>query len=70
MAAPGASMVVSGKQDRLFPIEGQQEAARQIGVGYAWAGCAERFKGSMPDKVHCYDAEVQQEAFAWFEQHL
>jgi hypothetical protein len=70
MAAPGASMVVSGRQDRLFPIEGQREAARQIGAGYAWAGCAGRFKSYMPDKVHCYDAEVQQEAFSWFDRHL
>jgi dienelactone hydrolase len=66
LAAPGASMVVSGTQDRLFPIEGQREAARQIGLGYRWAGCPERFRHYTPPKPHCYDAEIQEEAFAWF----
>ena len=70
MAAPGASMVVSGREDRLFPLEGQQEAARQIGLGYAWAGCRERFCSNMPPKVHCYDADIQRDAFAWFDKHL
>jgi hypothetical protein len=63
-------MVVSGQQDTLFPIEGQQEAARQIGLGYAWAGCPERFHSFTPRKPHCYDADVQREALAWFERHL
>jgi dienelactone hydrolase len=70
MAAPNASMVVSGQQDMLFPPEGQRDAARQIQLGYEWAGCAERFRSYMPPKPHCYDAEVQREAVAWFDHHL
>jgi dienelactone hydrolase len=70
MAAPGASMVVSGTEDRLFPLEGQQEAARQIALGYAWAGCPDRFYSHTPPKPHCYDADIQREAFGWFERHL
>jgi hypothetical protein len=70
MAAPGASMVVSGTQDRLFPIEGQREAARQIALGYQWAGCPERFYCHTPPKPHCYDADIQREALAWFDRHL
>ena len=69
-AAPGASMVVSASEDQLFPLEGQQEAARQIGQGYAWAGCPERFRSHTPPKPHCYDAEIQREALDWFGQHL
>jgi hypothetical protein len=70
MAAPRAAMVVSGRQDRLFPPEAQTEAARRIRDGYAWAGCPERFGDVRPDKPHCYDAEVQAEALAWFGRHL
>ena len=70
MAAPCASMVVSGQQDMLFPPEAQAEAARQIGLGYEWAGCADRFRSYRPDKPHCYDAEVQEEALSWLDQHL
>jgi dienelactone hydrolase len=70
MAAPGASMVVSGTEDLLFPIKGQREAARQIRAGYEWAGCPERFCSNMPPKGHCYDVDLQQDALAWFDRHL
>ena len=70
MSAPNACMVVSARQDQLFPPEGQEEAGRQIGAGFEWAGCPDRFRYYQPDKPHCYDAEIQREALAWFDQHL
>lgn len=70
MAAPKAVMVVSGKKDLLFPPLGQRDAARQIADAYTWAGYAERFRDYAPDKEHCYDAENQNEALAWFDTHL
>lgn len=70
MAAPKAVMVVSGTKDTLFPPLGQREAARQISDAYAWAGCAGRFRDYAPEKEHCYDAEIQSEALAWFDTHL
>lgn len=70
LAAPNASMVVSGQEDMLFPPEGQQDAARQIRLGYEWAGHSDRFHSYMPAKPHCYDAEVQREAMDWFDRHL
>lgn len=70
MAAPKAVMVVSGTEDRLFPPMGQREAARQIEAAFTWAGCPERFRNYAPPKPHCYDAEIQTEALAWFDQHL
>jgi hypothetical protein len=70
MAAPNASMVVSTRRDPLFPPEAQQEAARQIRQGYAWAGCPERFAHNNPRKAHCYDADLQADAIAWFDRHL
>jgi len=70
MAAPGASMVVSGREDPLFPPEGQAEAARQIGLGYEWAGCPERFSHNNPPKPHCYDADLQHDALDWFDRML
>lgn len=70
MSAPCAIMVISGSKDTLFPPEGQAEAARQIALGYEWAGCPERFCHNNPPKEHCYDAELQQDAIRWFDQHL
>ena len=66
----GAAMVVSGRRDELFPVEGQADAARQIRGGYEWAGCGDRFRDYRPDKDHCYDAEIQAEALSWFGRHL
>lgn len=70
MAAPCACMVVSGKQDMLFPPKGQRHAADQIAAAYEWAGCPRRFRHYAPDKPHCYDAEIQHEALTWLDQHL
>jgi dienelactone hydrolase len=70
MAAPRACMVVQGTQDPLFPPRGQQEAAHQIADAYTWAGKPELFRNFAPPKPHCYDAEIQEEALAWFDRHL
>jgi dienelactone hydrolase len=70
LAAPHASMVVSTSHDELFPPEGQEESARQIRAGYAWAGCEDKFGYFNPPKPHCYDADIQQAAFDWFARHL
>ena len=70
MAAPKAVLVVSGTKDMLFPPLGQREAARQIADAYAWAGDAGLFRDYAPAKEHCYDAEIQAEALAWFDTHL
>ena len=70
MAAPKAVMVVSGTEDSLFPPLGQREAAHQIADAYTWAGHSPRFRNYAPAKPHCYDAEIQAEALAWFDLHL
>ncbi len=70
MGAPGRHLVVSCTEDPLFPPEAQAEAARQISAGYAWAGCPEHCGHDQPPKPHCYDAQIQTEALAWFDRHL
>ncbi len=70
LAAPNAAMVISNRQDHLFCEEAQDEAARQIRLGFEWAGVPEKFSFVNLPKPHCYDAELQQKAFAWFDKHL
>jgi dienelactone hydrolase len=70
MAAPRACMVVGGTEDLLFPPAGQMEAARQISEAYSWAGHPDLFRNFAPPKPHCYDAEIQEEALKWFDNHL
>lgn len=70
MAAPGASLVVVGEEDHLFPPEAFTEAVHQIQEGFAWAGCPNQFAFASPAKPHCYDAEIQEQAVEWFKRHL
>lgn len=70
MAAPGASLIVSAAEDRLFPPEGQLEAARQIAAGYSWAGYPDHMRFLHPPKPHCYDTDLQEQAMVWFGTHL
>jgi dienelactone hydrolase len=70
LAAPAASMVISGQDDKLFPPEGMEEAARQIQAGFEWAGVPEKFRFHYPKKPHCFDDENQEAAWAWFDQWL
>ena len=70
MAAPKAVMVVSATEDPLFPPLGQREAAKQIAAAFEWAGVGDRFRDFAPKKPHCYDAEIQEQALAWFDAHL
>lgn len=66
MAAPKACMVVVGTQDVLFPHRGRREAMNRIQQAYRWAGCPDRVKCHTPDKIHCYDTDIQEEALHWF----
>ena len=70
LAASNAAMVVSCSQDLLFPPEAQIEADRQARDGFAWARCPEQYQFYNPPKGHCYDADIQREAIAWFDRHL
>lgn len=66
MAAPNATMVVSGVDDILFPHEGQATSAKHIADGFAWAGCPGQVRYFNPKKPHLFDADVQEAVFEWF----
>jgi dienelactone hydrolase len=70
MAAPNAFMTISNREDPLFPPEAQDEAARRIREGFAWAGVPERYEDVGLPKPHVYDRDLQEKAFQWFERHL
>jgi len=70
LAAPNAAMVISNRNDHLFCEEAQDEAARQIRLGFEWAGAPEKFKFVNLPKPHCYDAELQGIAMDFFDEHL
>jgi hypothetical protein len=51
-------------------VEEVSARPRHIAAAYAWTGVPDRFRNYSPDQEHCYDAEIQAEALAWFDRHL
>lgn len=70
MAAPSATMVVNGLEDPLFPDAGQKKAEDHIRKGFEWAQHPSKFNCLNVKKPHCFDAEIQDEVFRWFDIHL
>ncbi|HEU5318573.1 MAG TPA: alpha/beta hydrolase family protein [Chloroflexota bacterium] len=70
LACPRALLVQQGRQDRLFPPDGQQRALDHVGAAYAKAGFPDRFAGRMYDVPHQFNLEMQADAFAWLDRWL
>ena len=70
LTCPRALMVMQGKQDRLFPPEGQQRALDHVAAAYAKAGFAAHFTGRMFDVPHQFNLDMQDEAFTWLDRSL
>jgi len=63
LTAPRALLVQQCLKDELFPLEGMQEAIREIAAAYAKAGCKDRFTGQFYDAPHKFSREMQDQAF-------
>jgi len=70
MSYPCASLVLNGREDKMFPPEANAEAEKRIREGYEWAGDKSLFKNVYADKPHVYDQEFQDITVDWFDQHL
>ncbi|MEM0027419.1 MAG: alpha/beta hydrolase family protein [Ignisphaera sp.] len=62
---PQPLLVQYGKQDPIFPYEGQLKAHKKISEVYRAAGVEENYKGMFYDKPHVFDVEMQEDAFNW-----
>ncbi len=70
LAAPNPIMVLNNRQDTLFTLTEMQRADKILAAVYAKAGAAERYKGAFYDGPHKFDAEMQKDAFFWFDRWL
>ncbi len=70
MAAPRALMVLQCSQDGLFPLAGMKQAVENIANVYARAGVADKFAGRFYDRPHIFARNMQDDAFAWLDNHL
>ncbi len=67
LAMPNALMVINGRKDGLFEQGGVASAFEKLGRCYEKAKLPERVKTSLYDAPHEFNAEMQDEAWAWLE---
>jgi dienelactone hydrolase len=70
LAMPTPLMVINGRKDALFELDGVHAAHDKIAKCYAKAGVPDRFKSIIEDQPHQFNAERQADAWAWFEKWL
>jgi dienelactone hydrolase len=68
--APHPLMVLQGSQDDLFPLEGFQKAAERLRAVYAKAGAPGNLDVRLYDLPHCFNREMQEQAWAFFDANL
>lgn len=64
------TLVLNDVDDALYTMDEMKQAEQILTEVYAKAKAAKQFKCSYYPGPHKFDAEMQKEAFAWFEQHL
>ena len=70
MTAPGGLMIIHGTRDQLFTNDGVQAAFDKIAAVYKKAGVPDRFQGVTYDGPHEFNAQMQEQAFAWLDRWL
>jgi len=67
---PKPLMVQQCSQDRLYPLEGMQEAVKKIAAIYEKAGAGSMFKSGFYEHPHVFSREMQEDAFNWMDRWL
>ena len=71
LGAPGCALFVQNcAQDRLFTRAGMDAAAEKIHAVYSSLGGADRYQYRYYDVPHQFNAQMQEEAFAWLQKWL
>lgn len=70
LTAPRPLLVQQCRRDGLFPLAGMEAAVQGIADAYARAGLASRFASRFYDVPHEFNVQMQEDAFAWFDDHL
>ncbi|MCX6595609.1 MAG: prolyl oligopeptidase family serine peptidase [Acidobacteria bacterium] len=70
LGAPNPVLVLNNRQDALFTMPEMERADRMLTEVYQKAGAPDRYKGSFYDGPHKFDADMQKEAFNWFDRWL
>jgi cephalosporin-C deacetylase-like acetyl esterase len=67
---PKPYLVLAGRRDKIFPIEGTREIASTLEKNYTLAGFPERFRYVEADEEHGYPLSLRQAAYGWLKRWL
>jgi dienelactone hydrolase len=70
MRAPHPTLVLNNNEDQLFTLEEMHKADRILQEVFSKAEAAERYRASFYPGLHKFEADMQAEAFEWFDQWL
>jgi len=70
LRAPLPTMTLNNKQDRLFTLSEMKKADWILKDVFSKAGATDNYKGGFYEGDHKFDAEMQKDAFHWFDQWL
>jgi dienelactone hydrolase len=70
LAMPSPLLVINGRKDKLFVLEGVEACFEKLHACYKKAGVEQKFQGRLYDTPHEFNTEMQQEAFAWLKKWL
>lgn len=70
LAMPSPLLVINGRKDKLFELEGVQACFEKLRSCYKKAGAEQKFQARMYDTPHEFNTDMQQEAFAWLKKWL
>jgi dienelactone hydrolase len=70
LRAPLPTMTLNNNQDRLFTLTEMKRADEILKEVYAKADAASNYKGAFYKGDHKFDAQMQNDAFAWFDRWL
>jgi cephalosporin-C deacetylase-like acetyl esterase len=62
---PKPYMILSGRQDKIFPIAAARQVAAKVLHNYQLAGIADHFRFVEFDEDHGYQASLRQAAYGW-----
>jgi hypothetical protein len=65
LALPTPLLVINGRKDGLFHLEGVQASFAKLQACYAKAGVPDRCRTRLYDTPHEFNLEMQAEAWAW-----
>jgi len=70
LRVPLPTLVMSNNEDQLYTLPEMKKADRILQEVYKKAGASRRYKGQFYPGGHKFDADMQMDAFAWFDQWL